>query len=131
MSKSLLPAFKVGILFVCVVMISSCANQEGYIRFSFLGEIRVAGMARKSLRTNITAQLLEQELLVQPIVGIRVLHYKVSVLGKVGNAFILTILNEKSNGGKLSMTSPRSPKQFIERCLGRQSFNATNSPIFS
>jgi protein involved in polysaccharide export with SLBB domain len=114
MSKSLLPAFKVGILFICVVMISSCMDQDGYIRFPFLGEIRAAGMTKKSLSANITAQLFEQELLIDPIVDIRYLNYKVSVLGEVGKPSILTNNNEKSNGEKLSTTLPRSHKQFIE-----------------
>lgn len=70
-------------------------DQEGFIRFPFLGKIKAEGMTKKTLREEITSQLVEQKFLLEPIVDIRYLNYKVSVLGEVGNPSVLTIPNEK------------------------------------
>lgn len=72
-------------------------DQEGFIRFPFLGKIKAAGLTKKTLREEITSQLEDQKYLLEPIVDIRYLNYKVSVLGEVGNPSVLTIPNEKVN----------------------------------
>lgn len=70
-------------------------DQEGYIRFPFLGKIKAAGLSKKALREEITSRLVNQKFLIEPIVDVRYLNYKVSVLGEVGNPSVLTIPNEK------------------------------------
>ena len=70
-------------------------DQEGYIRFPFLGKIKAAGLTKKALREEITSRLVNQKFLIEPIVDVRYLNYKVSVLGEVGNPSVLTIPNEK------------------------------------
>lgn len=70
-------------------------DQEGIIRFPLLGKIKAAGKTKKELREEITGQLVDKQLLLGPIVDVRYLNYRVSVLGEVRNPSVLTIPNEK------------------------------------
>ena len=70
-------------------------DEEGYIRFPFLGKIKAAGKTKHDLREEITNELIKRQLLVEPIVNIRYLNFKISVLGEVGNPSVLTIPSEK------------------------------------
>jgi polysaccharide biosynthesis/export protein len=70
-------------------------NQDGYIQFPYLGNVKAAGLTKKELRDKIATDLLERKLLIEPIVNIRYLNYKVSVLGEVDNPSVVTIPNEK------------------------------------
>lgn len=70
-------------------------DQEGFIRFPILGKITAAGKTKKELREEITTALEKGKLLLDPIVDIRYLNFKVSVLGEVKNPSVLTIPNEK------------------------------------
>lgn len=70
-------------------------DQDGYVNFPILGNIVAAGRSKKDLRDEITAKLIDEKLLIEPIVDIRYLNYKISVLGEVKNPSVLTIPNEK------------------------------------
>ncbi len=70
-------------------------DQGGYIRFPILGSIKADGITKNELREEITAQLENRKLLLEPIVDIRYLNFKVSVLGEVKNPAVLTIPDEK------------------------------------
>ncbi|MGB6152087.1 MAG: polysaccharide biosynthesis/export family protein [Pricia sp.] len=70
-------------------------DQDGFIRFPVLGKIKASGMTKKALREKITNELQSQKLLIDPIVDVRYLNFKVSVLGEVKNPSVLTIPNEK------------------------------------
>ncbi|MBM1105822.1 polysaccharide biosynthesis/export family protein [Aurantibacter crassamenti] len=70
-------------------------DQDGFIRFPVLGKIKSAGKTKKALREEITSILDDRKLLIDPIVDIRYLNYKVSVLGEVKNPTVLTVPSEK------------------------------------
>ena len=70
-------------------------DQDGYIQFPFIGAIRAAGLTKKDLRQYITKELIIRKLLLEPIVDIRYLNFKVSVLGEVKNPAVFTIPNER------------------------------------
>ncbi len=70
-------------------------GQDGYIKFPILGDIVAAGKAKSELRKEITQTLIDKKLLIEPIVDIRYLNYKISVLGEVKNPSVLIIPNEK------------------------------------
>lgn len=70
-------------------------DQDGFIRFPILGAIKASGKTKKQIRELITAELENRELLLEPIVDIRYLNFKVSVLGEVKNPSVLTIPDEK------------------------------------
>lgn len=69
-------------------------DQEGFIRFPILGKIKAAGKAKQQLREEITRELVERKLLLEPIVDIRYLNFRVSVLGEVKNPSVVTIPSE-------------------------------------
>jgi len=70
-------------------------DSDGYIQFPFIGAIRAAGLTKKDLRQYITKELIVRQLLLEPIVDIRYLNFKVSVLGEVNNPSVFIIPNEK------------------------------------
>lgn len=70
-------------------------DQDGYIRFPVLGGIEAAGITKNKLREEITSQLASRKLLLEPVVDIRYLNFKVSILGEVKNPSVLTIPDEK------------------------------------
>jgi polysaccharide biosynthesis/export protein len=70
-------------------------GQDGQIQFPFLGNIKAAGLTKSELQSEITRQLSTRQLLLEPIVSVRYLNYKVSVLGEVARPSVLTIPNER------------------------------------
>ncbi len=70
-------------------------SAEGYILFPILGNIKAEGMTKEQLKNEITRKLVERQLLTDPIVAIRFLNFRVTVLGEVKNPAVLTIPNEK------------------------------------
>ncbi|MEX1189797.1 MAG: polysaccharide biosynthesis/export family protein [Bacteroidia bacterium] len=68
-------------------------NPSGEINFPYLGKIKVSDRTREE----ITAELQESlaKYLSEPIVYIRILNFKVTVLGDVGNPGTFNIPNEK------------------------------------
>jgi polysaccharide export outer membrane protein len=70
-------------------------NKEGSIQFPVLGNIKAQGLTPEQLRGNIIKQLLDKKLLVDPIVTVRVLNFKVTVLGEVSRPSVVDVPNEK------------------------------------
>ena len=70
-------------------------SDEGNIQFPVLGTMKITGMTTNELREKITAELINKKLLVDPIVIIRQLNFKVSVLGEVGRPSVVNIPSEK------------------------------------
>ncbi|MFS4491330.1 polysaccharide biosynthesis/export family protein [Maribacter sp. 2308TA10-17] len=70
-------------------------DQDGFINFPILGKIKASGISKKTLRDEITSRLVSEKLLLDPIVEIRYLNYKVSILGEVKNPSVLNVPSEK------------------------------------
>jgi polysaccharide export outer membrane protein len=70
-------------------------SSDGTIQFPILGTIRAAGLTKKQLKEHITKSLLDKKLLVDPIVDIRYLNYRVSILGEVAKPSVVTVPSEK------------------------------------
>ena len=68
---------------------------EGYIQLPILGNIRVAGLTKKQLKDQLTKTLLDKKLLVDPVVDIRYLNFRVSIMGEVGRPSVVTVPSEK------------------------------------
>jgi polysaccharide export outer membrane protein len=68
---------------------------DGEIQFPVLGNFKVAGLTTNQLRIELTRQLVEKKLLVEPVVTIRQLNFKVSVLGEVGHPTVINVPSEK------------------------------------
>ena len=70
-------------------------NDEGTIQFPVLGSMKITGLTTNELRVKITKELLDRKLLVDPIVIVRQLNFKVSVLGEVSRPSVVNVPNEK------------------------------------
>lgn len=70
-------------------------DQDGFVNFPILGKIKASGSTKKALRDEITSLLVNKKLLLEPIVDIRYLNYKVSILGEVKNPSVLNVPSEK------------------------------------
>jgi polysaccharide export outer membrane protein len=68
---------------------------EGNIQFPFLGSIKAAGLTKDELKQKITKDLIEKKLLVDPIIVVRFLNFKVTVLGEVAHPTVITVPSEK------------------------------------
>ncbi len=70
-------------------------NEEGDIKFPVLGNIKAEGLTVKELTDNLTDSLVLKKLLIDPLITIRFLNFRVTVLGEVGNPTVITVPNEK------------------------------------
>jgi polysaccharide biosynthesis/export protein len=68
---------------------------NGNIQFPVLGQIHAAGLTNDQLRDTITNELLARKLLVDPIVSIRNLNFKVTVLGEVNKPGVINVASDK------------------------------------
>jgi polysaccharide export outer membrane protein len=70
-------------------------NLNGDIQFPILGTIHAEGLTKAQLSSMLTKQLIDKKLLVDPIVTIRHLNFRVSVLGEVNKPGVYSVPNEK------------------------------------
>lgn len=70
-------------------------NNDGNIVFPILGEVKATGLSKSQLQANITSRLVDEKLLTGPIVSIRFLNFKITVLGEVAHPTVLTVPSEK------------------------------------
>lgn len=70
-------------------------DNDGNIYFPILGTVQAAGITKKQLAQKLTTALVEAKLLKSPIVTVRFLNYRVTVLGEVNRPTVVTVANEK------------------------------------
>jgi polysaccharide export outer membrane protein len=70
-------------------------NSEGSIQFPVIGNIKAAGYTKNQLKNNIAKSLVDAKLLVDPIVSIRFINFRVTVLGEVNHPTVVNVPNEK------------------------------------
>jgi polysaccharide export outer membrane protein len=70
-------------------------NQQGFIEFPMLGLVKAAGLNKKELKESITKSIVQNQLLLDPIVTVRYLNFKVTVLGQVSRPSVLSVNDEK------------------------------------
>jgi polysaccharide biosynthesis/export protein len=63
--------------------------------FPVLGKIHAQGLTKSQLQALLTKQLVDSKQLIDPIVTIRQLNFRVSVLGEVAKPGVYTTPNEK------------------------------------
>lgn len=118
-------------------------DSEGTIDFPTLGKLSVAGYTIEQLRLMLTDKL--KAYLVDPIINIRILNFKVTVLGAVGSPGVksfntnrVTILDVIAESGDVSPYGRRQEVMVIRDYQGVKSFNTidltkadlVNSPFF-
>ncbi|HEY9363501.1 MAG TPA: polysaccharide biosynthesis/export family protein, partial [Chitinophagaceae bacterium] len=70
-------------------------NSDGNIVFPLLGTITATGLSKRELQDKLTKTLVDNQLLTDPIVSIRFLNFKITVLGEVNHPTVLTVPSEK------------------------------------
>ncbi|GAB4091702.1 polysaccharide biosynthesis/export family protein [Flaviaesturariibacter terrae] len=78
-----------------VVATGYLVDPDGYIQFPVLGKVRAGSVSKKMLTDDIRNQLLDKKLLLDPVVSIRFLNFRVTVLGEVGHPQVVPVPNEK------------------------------------
>jgi polysaccharide export outer membrane protein len=70
-------------------------SDEGKIKFPILGDLEAVGLTQKQLESEITNQLIKKKLLFDPVVSIRFLNFRVTVLGEVTHPGVITVPSEQ------------------------------------
>ena len=68
---------------------------DGNIQFPILGNIKAEGLTQKQLKNIILSQIVAKHLLLDPIVIVRFLNFRVSIMGEVETPGVYNIPNEK------------------------------------
>ena len=68
---------------------------DGTINFPIIGAVKAAGFTTNQLGEELKKILLERKLLVDPIVTVRYLNYRVTVLGEVAHPAVINVPSEK------------------------------------
>ena len=106
-------------------------DAQGEINLPFLGSIKVAGWTTLQARDSLTARL--EYYLKKPIVNLRLVNFKFTVLGEVASAGSYTIPNERINilealgmAGDLTNYGDREKVLVIREKDGKRNFGYIN-----
>lgn len=69
-------------------------DKEGSIKLPLLGSVKAIGYTKSELSNNITKLLVDKKIALEPIVTIRIVNYRVTILGEVNRPGVVTIPNE-------------------------------------
>jgi len=120
-------------------------DSKGFIDFPVLGLIHVEGMNREELQDYIKNELINQNLVKDPIVTVEFANLNVMVLGESGSGRIpidkdmFTILDALSQAGDLKISGKRENVKVIRENHGKQTAYQVNlcsaedlyaSPVF-
>ena len=117
-------------------------DHDGRINLPLLGTLNVAGMTTAELREDVRKKLLIY--LKEPIVNIRLMNFKVAVIGDVSNPGVYDVQNEKisipellSMAGDLTSSAKRNEVIIIREQNGKREYipvdltrNVFQSPYF-
>jgi polysaccharide export outer membrane protein len=116
-------------------------SREGFIQFPMVGQIRAAGLSKDQLRDSITKILSVGKLLVDPIVNVRMINFKVTVLGEVGHPSVIPVPSEKISllealglAGDLTVNAKRDNVLIIREEPGKKvikRINLNSSDLFT
>lgn len=114
-------------------------NTAGEINLPYIGRIKVIGTTTDDLATKLTPQL--EQYLKQPIVNVRILNFKISVIGDVLRPDIFTVQNERITiiealglAGDLNITAKRKNVLLIREYDGKREYmpiDLTSKKIFT
>lgn len=118
-------------------------DDEGYISLPLVGKVKIDGLSTKQAGDLLTQKL--NKYLVDPTVNVRILNYKISVMGEVVRPSVYTIPNEKislpevlSLAGDLTIFGQRNNILIIRERNGEREFgridltkrDVFNSPFY-
>ena len=108
-------------------------DNNGYINFPVLGQVKVEGMTREQIAAYLTDQIKEKELIKDPVVTVEFMNLGVSVLGEVNkpgrisiNRDNMTILDALSEAGDLTIFGTREKVLVLRQENGKQRVYGVN-----
>lgn len=114
---------------------------DGNIQFPILGEIKASGLTKEQLEQNIKQTLVNKKLLIDPIVTIRYLNFRVTVLGEVGKPSVINVPSERISlleaiglAGDLTIYAKRDNVLLIREETGQKitkRLNLNSSELFT
>ena len=103
-------------------------DNNGFIEFPVLGQLKLGGMTRAEALTFIKEKL--KPYINEPIVNLRILNFKVTVQGEVANPGIFSINTERitlpealSMAGDLTINGKRENVLIIREIDGKKSYH--------
>lgn len=72
-------------------------DQRGEIKFPLLGDIKAGGLTSKEIENFIYKELVDRKLLYDPVVSVRLINFRVTVLGEVNRPGVIIAPNEQLN----------------------------------
>lgn len=106
---------------------------DGNIQLPILGSIKATGLTKLQLKDYITKAILDKKLLIDPIVTVRLLNFKVTVLGEVLHPTVVTAPNEKISllealglAGDLTIYGKRENVLLIREINGKKQVRRIN-----
>lgn len=116
-------------------------DNNGFIKLAYIGNIKAEGLTKQALKDSIVYKLNTLKLLLDPTVSIRLLNFKVSVLGEVSHPALITFQTDKvtvldalASAGDLTIYGKRNNVLIIRQENGKTHFerlNLLNSDIFT
>lgn len=70
-------------------------SPEGFVQFPILGNIKASGLTKNELKLLLIKRLTEEKLLESPVVNIRMINFRVTVMGEVRNPSVVSVPSEK------------------------------------
>lgn len=120
---------------------SYLVEKDGSIQFPVLGKIQAAGLTKAQLIDFIRNSLIDKKLLLDPIVTINYLNFRVTVLGEVAKPMVVAVPNEKISllealgmAGDLTIYARRDNVMLIREENGKRlikRINLNSSDLFN
>ena len=114
-------------------------DQKGEIQLPLIGSMKISGYTTSQLREELRKKLLTY--LKEPVVNIRIINFKVSVLGDVLNPNLYPVQNERititealSLAGDLNITAVRTNVMLIREMNGQREYipvDLTSKDLFT
>jgi polysaccharide export outer membrane protein len=114
-------------------------RSDGNIQFPILGAVQAEGLTTQALKEEIVKDLRDRKLLVDPIVSVRYLNFRITVLGEVGKPSVINVPNERINvlealglAGDITVFGKRDNVMLIREENGNKTIRRLNlnSPEF-
>lgn len=120
-------------------------DQSGNVQIPYLGAVKVEGLTTYDARELIENKLEEGKFLVKPVLNLRLVNFKISILGDVARPGVypvqserITIIEALGMAGDLNITAKRNDVLLIRENLGKrqqvrldlQSKDVFNSPYY-
>ncbi len=120
-------------------------DQQGNVQLPYLGSIKIEGLSTYDARKLIENKLEEGKFLIKPVLNLRLVNFKISILGDVMRPGVypvqserITVIEALGMAGDLNITAKRNDVLLIRENLGKrqqvrldlQSKDLFNSPYY-